>query len=230
VEDPDYFSVDEYSGGYDQVSMSIPAGATSVEIKLYYQTTSREYVEFLRDEINGTGNLTLASPSPSGESQAYIIQSDSFFTQMKAWGDTIWDLWAHNMNVEGAAPFLMVEAELDTSPAGDLQGMKFFDFDEDGINDPEEIGLQDWEINLAGNGLDLSVFTDGEGNYSFENIPYGTYTLSEVLQSGWSQTYPESGSWIVTLDAGNDLVTNLDFGNAQSYKTFLPLVINSISP
>jgi hypothetical protein len=173
-----------------------------------------------------TGNLTLSSPVPSGESQAYIIQTDPFFTQMRAWGDTIWNLWTHNMNLEGAVPFLMAEADIETSPTGDLFGMKFYDSDQDGVHDPEEDGLPDWEIHLFGNGLDLSVLTDGAGHYSFENIPYGTYTLSEVIPSNWYQTYPESGTWLVTLEAGNDLISDLDFGNAPAYNIFLPVVLN----
>lgn len=35
---------------WDEAPYTIPPGATSVEITLYYQSTSREYVEFLRDE------------------------------------------------------------------------------------------------------------------------------------------------------------------------------------
>jgi len=110
VEDPNYYTADEYANGWDDVSLTILAGADSVEVNLYYQTTSREYIEFLRDEINGTGNLTLSSPTPSGEPEAYVVQTDPFFNQLSAWGDTIWNLWTHNMNVDGAAPFLMTQA------------------------------------------------------------------------------------------------------------------------
>lgn len=102
----DYFTAAEYLGGYDQVSLSLPAGADRVEVYLYYQTTSREYVLFLRDEINGT-NLTLPDAS------AYIIQTDPFFAQLKAWGNTLWDLWQHNKDLPGAAPFLMTSASVD---------------------------------------------------------------------------------------------------------------------
>jgi hypothetical protein len=98
-----YFTAAEYAGGYDDVSLAITAGADYVEIKLFYQITSREYIEFLRDEINGTGNLTLPP-------DAYTIQTDPFFARLKAWGNTIWQLWTHNMNVPGAAPVLMTEA------------------------------------------------------------------------------------------------------------------------
>jgi hypothetical protein len=116
AEDQNLYSSAEYDGGYDDVSLTIASGADNVEVNLYYQTTSREYIEFLRDEINGTGNLTLSSPTPSGESNAYIIQSDPFFSQLKAWGDTIWQLWTHNMNLDGAVPFLMTSNTFGAPP------------------------------------------------------------------------------------------------------------------
>ena len=106
---PDYFTEAEYLGGYDEVSLTVAEGADRVWVSLYYQTTSREYIEFLRDEINGTGG-TLSSPTSSGETEAYIIQSDPFFAKLKAWGDTLWDLWEHNKAVPGAAPLLMTRA------------------------------------------------------------------------------------------------------------------------
>ncbi|MCG6947372.1 MAG: hypothetical protein LJE93_00440, partial [Acidobacteria bacterium] len=113
AEDLNYFSNAEYAGGYDGVSLAdiIPARADYVEVNLFYQTTSREYIEFLRDEINGTSNLTLPDPDENTVvNEAYVIQSDPFFNQLRAWGDTIWDLWTHNINVDGAAPILMAQA------------------------------------------------------------------------------------------------------------------------
>ncbi len=52
---------------WDDASYAIPAGAASAEVRLYYQSTSREYVEFLRDE-----NTTNSA------------------------GQTLYDLWAAN--------------------------------------------------------------------------------------------------------------------------------------
>ncbi len=117
VEDPGYFTAAEYAGGYDGVSVTIVPGAAYVEINLYYQTTSREYIEFLRDQINGTAT-TLSSPTPSGEPNAYVVQTDPFFSQLKAWGDTLWNLWTHNMNVDGAKPYLMTQATVGVPPTG----------------------------------------------------------------------------------------------------------------
>jgi len=119
---PGYFTTDEYQGGYDNVSLSIAPGADKVEVYLYYQGTSREYIEFLRDEINGTAS-SLTSPAPSGEPAEYIIQTDPFFDRLRAWGDTIWQLWEHNhgldgsgVEVEGIVPFAMAEAVIQVGP------------------------------------------------------------------------------------------------------------------
>jgi hypothetical protein len=114
VEDPNYYTPDEYTNGWDDVSLTIPAGGDYVEVNLYYQTTSREYIEFLRDEINGTASSL--SGTGAGGDPAYIVQTDGFFGQLRAWGDTIWDLWTHNMNVDGAAPFLMTQATITGAP------------------------------------------------------------------------------------------------------------------
>jgi hypothetical protein len=100
---PNYFTTAEYAGGYDDVTVTKPTGTDTWYATLYYQTTSKEYIEFLRDEINGNAD-TLSSPTPSGETQAYIIQNDPFFANLKGWGDAIWDLWLHN---GGAEPILM---------------------------------------------------------------------------------------------------------------------------
>jgi hypothetical protein len=124
-EDPDaptIYTASEYAGGYDDVSVTIATGADYVEVNLFYQTTSREYIEFLRDEINGTGNLTLIGNGAAGD-PPYVVSDTThpqaaFFDGLRAWGDTIWDLWTHNMNVDGAAPFLMSSAVVGTPPTG----------------------------------------------------------------------------------------------------------------
>ena len=145
VDAPDYFSGDEYGGGYHHVSLLAPANAEYISIALYYQGTSREYVEFLRDQINGTGD-TLTSPTPSGEAQAYIIQTDPFFQQLRVWGDVLWDLWVHNHGLNGSGkavagivPFEMTSAHWGVKPSRPLSDL-------DG----------DWAVDL----VDFAAFAD----------------------------------------------------------------------
>ncbi len=106
---PDYFTAEEYAGGYDEVHLTVPAGADAISVQVYYQTTSREYVEFLRDEINGTGRLSLPA-------SAYVAQTDPFFKGLRRWGDTIFALWEHNKDKDGGRPFLMTQAAWQAAP------------------------------------------------------------------------------------------------------------------
>jgi hypothetical protein len=113
---PGYFSEEEYAGGYDEVELHdygiYLTEADSIQVSLYYQTTSREYVEFLRDEIKGTA--TTLPPD------AYIVQTDPFYAQLRAWGDTIWQLWEHNKDLPGAAPIQMAQATIGVVPAPEV--------------------------------------------------------------------------------------------------------------
>jgi hypothetical protein len=128
---PDYFTADEYAGGYDRLIIDKPQDTAYWNATLYYQTTSKEYIEFLRDEINGDAD-TLQGNGAGGD-PPYLVQTDPFFSNLKGWGDAIWDLWLHN---NGSAPVV-----IDTYyrvPSDDI------DFDSDGLSDI-------WELLWFGN-------------------------------------------------------------------------------
>jgi len=97
-------------------------------------------------------------------------------------------------------------------PPGSIHGMKWNDLNGDGVKDPGEPGLAGWQINLTGAATD-STTTDSLGNYWFMPLPPGTYTVSEVLQAGWVQTYPPPpGTHTVVLSPAQ-VADSIDFGN-----------------
>lgn len=106
----DYFTDAEYAGGYDEVTIAKPEGTATWYATLYYQTTSKEYIEFLRDEING--DATTLTGTGAGGDPAYIVQTDPFFANLKGWGNAIYDLWLHN---GGSAPVQI--AQIGDAPA-----------------------------------------------------------------------------------------------------------------
>ena len=53
-------------------------------------------------------------------------------------------------------------------------------------------GLAGWCVEVNGP-VSATAVTDASGNYLFPGLPAGTYTVCEVLQAGWHQTFPTSG-------------------------------------
>jgi hypothetical protein len=95
----------------------------------------------------------------------------------------------------------------------DLCGVKYEDLDGDGVKDPGEPGIEGWIIVLnAGTATQQVATTDANGQYCFNDLPSGTYTVSEQQQAGWVQTDPASpGTYSIKIQAGR--VDTLLFGN-----------------
>jgi uncharacterized protein (DUF2237 family) len=124
---------------------------------------------------------------------------------------------------------------LTTNDFGNFQeptksGVKWEDMNGNGVRDNGDDPLSGWTIQLfKGGNLVDSDTTDGNGAYSFGPLLPGTYTVCEVLQTGWEQTFPNSGTsnppnesidttcasgfgYTFTAKSGVNLTTN-DFGN-----------------
>lgn len=156
---PSLFSAQEYAGGYDHNALALPQGCDRIEVRLYYQTTSREYVAFLRDEINGTA-ATLSGTGDGGDAP-YLIQTDPWFAKLKAWGNTLWSLWLNNKNLPGAAPVLMSSATMQLNVS-----------DEDGDNLPAY-----WEIQYFGGPTNATGHADSDGDGITDYAEYVALTV-----------------------------------------------------
>lgn len=90
-----------------------------------------------------------------------------------------------------------------------ISGHKFDDSNVDGVWGEGESGVAAWGIHLS-NGEERS--TGADGSYSFSVRP-GTYTVNELLRSGWRQTTPGgSGTRKYTVISGQ-VVEGADFGD-----------------
>ncbi len=92
-------------------------------------------------------------------------------------------------------------------------GTKFADANRNGVQDNGEAGLPGWTIALYyPNGpLYATKITDANGNYCFNDIPCGTWTVTEVQKPGFVQTHP-AGAHTVTLGTGTTQ-NGVNFGN-----------------
>ncbi|WP_182865003.1 Ig-like domain-containing protein [Rhodopirellula sp. JC639] len=103
----------------------------------------------------------------------------------------------------------------------DITGTKFADTNGNGVFDPTESGVEGVYIYLDLDGDDRpdigepSAYTDVNGRYSINFPGPGTYTIREVIEPGFVQTFPAGGEHIVNYN-GIALTDNYNFGNLPS--------------
>jgi photosystem II stability/assembly factor-like uncharacterized protein len=96
---------------------------------------------------------------------------------------------------------------------GNISGQTFYDLNGNGVKDAGEEGLSTWRIRLSGAKTD-SALTDASGYYSLNNLPHGSYTVSEVQQSGWERTLPAApGIYAINIATSGQNEISKDFGN-----------------
>ena len=96
-----------------------------------------------------------------------------------------------------------------------VTGRAFEDFDGDGAQDPGDIGLDGWTVELLdtggetlATGTTASVDLDGngeidpeseQGRYAFEGLPPGEYQVRIVAPDGWVHTHPVPAVYSLSL-------------------------------
>ncbi|MBX2926230.1 MAG: hypothetical protein KF852_00215 [Saprospiraceae bacterium] len=121
---------------------------------------------------------------------------------------------AMGLNIQGSVsgPGLLSTFCCNTESA--ITGQKYNDLNGNGMRDPGEPVLPGWEIQLT-DGVNTFTSTTGpDGYYSFTGIIPGLYTLSEVLQPGWTPTLPTAGI-VANLDVSPNQVLVINFGNIE---------------
>lgn len=99
---------------------------------------------------------------------------------------------------------------------GSISGFKFNDLNGNGTREAEEAGTGGVTISLTPlpSGTVLSVATGSDGAFTFSDVPFGSYVLTEVVPAGFAQTAPAPpGSIAVTLSAAQQTSTGHLFGN-----------------
>src|SRR5262249_10272066 len=93
----------------------------------------------------------------------------------------------------------------ETDPGATVTGKVFDDADGDGVQDPNEDGMSGVTVTLAtadGTGSRTTT-TDSAGNYKFEDVAPGAYTVSQKAPKGFTTTTAPAA---VTVSGGTTTV------------------------
>lgn len=109
-------------------------------------------------------------------------------------------------------------------PMFTIEGIAFDDVEGNGVMEANETGLANLTINLeqpAGTVIN-SVATSMDGKFAFTDLAAGEYTVSEVVEAGWTLIAPADGKFTVTIT--NESITNLEFANQ-----LMPVVAENVT-
>jgi SdrD B-like domain len=119
----------------------------------------------------------------------------------EGWVQSYPDPECYERTIEPAALAEVEHLDFGNWYPGEKSGMKFEDLNADGVKDEDELGLAGWTIFVDYNsngeqdeGEPYDV-TDADGKYTITGIKPGEWTILEVLQEGWTCSYPDPCSY-----------------------------------
>ncbi len=117
---------------------------------------------------------------------------------------------------------------------GTISGYTFGDENGNGIWEPQlsEVGLSGWLIKINGpvifTMISGSAINPTPGFYQIP-LPQGSYTISESLRTGWTQTSPPGGTWNVSLSTPDTIIDSLNFGAHGSLTVIQGMKFNDLN-
>ncbi|MDY6806950.1 MAG: SdrD B-like domain-containing protein [Cyanobacteriota bacterium] len=115
-------------------------------------------------------------------------------------------------------------------PIGGISGVKYNDFNTNGVREAGEPGIEGVTVYLDNNNnrsLDpgeASTVSDSLGNYAFTDLAAGTYPVREVLPGGFTQTTRDR---FITVNG--DSFDNIDIGNVRSLGSIRGVKFNDLN-
>jgi uncharacterized repeat protein (TIGR01451 family) len=105
---------------------------------------------------------------------------------------------------------------------GFLKIFKFEDLNSDGVFNTNEQGLPGFQFRIVGEGKDFTVTTSDGGVFLSEELPVGTYTISEIVPDNWQITTQND----VKVEVKAGMLSEVRFGDKQTGKV-LPELPNT---
>lgn len=215
---------------YYDFSFGVPAGATIDGIEVIvsgYRTGTPSVGAYFRVRLDGGSGWT------AYKNTSTLTTTDAEYTLGSSGDDWSgdWSLFSDanfKLEIIPAGPTLTGESwKLDsvrvtvyyTVTGGSISGAKFYDENTNGVWDEGEPAIEGWKVELYDAETLLGTqFTDENGEYLFDELDPGTYTVKEVMPLGETIfneiTYPK---WLNTTD---DSITIEDLSGPSEDNNF----------
>ncbi|MBI5216621.1 MAG: T9SS type A sorting domain-containing protein [Ignavibacteriae bacterium] len=166
--------------------------------------------------INLTGTATSSTTTDASGNYSFANMGPGTYTVREVLQNGWIQTTTNPSNIVGSSGVNVSNINFGNFKTAYITGMKFNDFDGDGTKDAGDVGLSGWTIRATKGASTKNATTDANGNYSlsFTNTEAGLWTISEVLQTSWRQTYPVAGTYSITVQSGTN-ATDKTFGNYQ---------------
>jgi hypothetical protein len=203
-------------GSYNSPAVDFDDGPATI---LFSNRESRDGYVWKLDGATGgfVWARTLGGPSEDSARGIAVDSNGNVFVTGLFSGTATFDVGMSDISLTSTAAYDLFLARIDQD-GGAILGRVFNDSNNNGVEDTGEVGLANWSVYLDQNdngALDSgeSVVTTGTfGEFQLRHLAAGTYTVRQVVQSGWTQTLPSGGSaFNVTLGNGEFAVRS--FGN-----------------
>ncbi|WP_171606997.1 SdrD B-like domain-containing protein [Limnovirga soli] len=124
--------------------------------------------------------------------------------------------FAMNANITSTSNILS-NPSLQCCSASIISGQKWIDNNCNGKIDAGDAPGAGWVFNLLnGSTIIQTSVSDANGQFYFNNIPIGTYTIAEVIQSGYSPISPAGGTQTVSVSQNNSVILLNNFLNCKA--------------
>jgi glucose/arabinose dehydrogenase len=200
----------------------------------YYRFTlaSRSSLELSLSHLSADANVSLLDSTGAQLNLNGVPQRSANLGTAPEFINTILEAGTYYIQVTAESLVATADYNLNlasTSLLGEIRGTVWNDLDGDGVREGNEPGLANWTVYLDQNQngqLDAgeqSTTSDVNGGYRFANLVAGSYTIAQVLQSGWQQTVPVSSSPTLgryTIDlAPGEIELGLNWGDRAILST-----------
>ena len=214
-------SIPQFTTPPPALPTSVQAG-TDVEYDV--NTTEEGNTGFTYSLVSGAPGMTINQSTGQISWQTSVALAGTYSIDVKAV-----DL-AGNVAIDPNTSQADLKFSLTVFAGDTISGTAFEDFDGNGIKGSSDTGLSGFTVYLDenNNGVldsgDVSTTTDANGNYSFTGLADGTYTVREVVPTGWTQTSVASYSATVSSTQNS---TGNNFGQFPDSPTSVTLAAAS---